>query len=70
MLLRMSLITATLPRSIGICIPVVMTGQSKALKMYVEPCLYNWPYIKDPVPLVEKSRALCPSGRIPPDFIH
>ena len=27
-------------------------------------------HIKDPVPLIEKSRALCPSGRFPPSFIH
>ena len=26
-------------------------------------------HIKDPVPLVEKSRALCPGGRFP-NFIH
>ena len=24
----------------------------------------------DPVPLVEKSRALCPGGRFPASFIH
>ena len=27
-------------------------------------------YIKDPVPLVEKSRGLSPGGRFPPGFIH
>ena len=27
-------------------------------------------HIKDPVPLIEKSRASCPSGRFPPSFIH
>ena len=27
-------------------------------------------HIKDPVPLFEKSRASCPSGRFPPSFIH
>ena len=27
-------------------------------------------HVKDPVPLIEKSRASCPSGRFPPSFIH
>ena len=27
-------------------------------------------HVKDPVPLTENSRALCPSGRFPPSFIH
>ena len=27
-------------------------------------------HIKDPVPLIEKSRGLSPSGRFPPSFIH
>ena len=27
-------------------------------------------HIKDPVPLVEKSRGLSPGGRFPPSFIH
>ena len=27
-------------------------------------------YIKDPVLLIEKSRASCSSGRFPPNFIH
>ena len=27
-------------------------------------------HIKDPVPLIEKSRASCPSARFPPSFIH
>ena len=27
-------------------------------------------HIKDPVPLIEKSRALCPGGRSLPSFIH
>ena len=27
-------------------------------------------HIKDPVPLIEKSRASCPGGRFPPSFIH
>ena len=27
-------------------------------------------HIKDPVPLVKKSRASCPGGRFPPSFIH
>ena len=25
---------------------------------------------RDPVPLIEKSRTLCPSGMFPPTFIH
>ena len=27
-------------------------------------------HIKAPVPLIEKSRASCPGGRVPPNFIH
>ena len=27
-------------------------------------------HIKDPVPLIDKSRALFPGGRVPPSFIH
>ena len=27
-------------------------------------------HIKDPVPLIEKSRASCPGGRFPLSFIH
>ena len=27
-------------------------------------------HLKDPVPLIEKSRASCPSGRFPPSCIH
>ena len=27
-------------------------------------------YIKDPVPLIEKSRESCPGVRFPPSFIH
>ena len=27
-------------------------------------------HIKDPVPLIEKSRTLCTGGRFPPSFIH
>ena len=27
-------------------------------------------HIKDPVPLIETSRASCPSGRFPASFIH
>ena len=37
-------------------------------------CMYSrvWPSgrIKDPVPLIEMSRASCPGGRLPPSFIH
>ena len=31
---------------------------------------YATGHIKDPVPLVEKSRGLSPGGRFPPSFIH
>ena len=27
-------------------------------------------HIKDPVPLIKKSRALCHGSRVPPSFIH
>ena len=27
-------------------------------------------HIQDPVPLIDKSRALFPGGRVPPSFIH
>ena len=27
-------------------------------------------FIKDPLPLIEKSRVSCPGGRFPPSFIH
>ena len=36
---------------------------------YVQPCLCDWAY-KRSVPLIEKSRALCPGGRFPFSFIH
>ena len=42
-----------------------MTGESKALE-----CPVATGHIKDSVPLVERSRALCPGGRFPPSFIH
>ena len=29
-----------------------------------------WLHVKDPVPLIEKSRAWCPGGRFPSSFIH
>ena len=32
--------------------------------------VYVTGHIKDPVPLVEKSRGLSPGGRFPPSFIH
>ena len=31
---------------------------------------YATGHVKDPVPLVEKSRGLSPGGRFPPSFIH
>ena len=51
---------------------------------YVQPCVCDWVmqglgmssrvcvtgHIKDPVPLIEKSRTSCPGGRFPPSFIH
>ena len=50
----------------------------------MQPCLCDWVikglgmssrvcvtgYIKDSVPLIEKSRTLCPGDRFPPSFIH
>ena len=37
-----------------------------------QPCLCDWSYIrvKEPVPIIEKSRTSCPGGRCPPSFIH
>ena len=32
--------------------------------------VYATGYIKDPVPLIEKTRGLSPGGRFPPSFIH
>ena len=32
--------------------------------------VYATGHIKDPVPLIEKSRVLCPCVRFPPSFIH
>ena len=32
--------------------------------------VYATGHIKDPVPLIEKSRGLSPGGRFPPSFIH
>ena len=36
--------------------------------MYSHVCVTG--HIKDHVPLIEKSRALCLGGRFPPSFIH
>ena len=36
----------------------------------VSSLVYATGHIKDPVPLVEKSRGLSPGGRFPPSFIH
>ena len=33
-------------------------------------CVCVTGHVKDPVPLIEKSRAPCPSGRFPPSFIR
>ena len=43
-----------------------MTGSSKAL---VCPAVSATRHIKDPMPLIEKSRAACPGGRCP-SFVH
>ena len=32
--------------------------------------VYATGHMKDPVPLIEKSRGLSPGGRFPPSFIH
>ena len=45
-----------------------MAGQSKAL-VYMSSRVCVTGHIKDPVPHIEKSRALCPGGRFPPEFI-
>ena len=48
--------------------PEVHDWVNKELGMSSRVCTPG--YIKDPVPLIEKSRASCPSGRFPPSFIH
>ena len=48
--------------------PVVLDWVNKGLGM--SSCVCATRHIKDPVPLMEKSSASCPSGRFPPSFIH
>ena len=44
------------------------TGLSKGLVMSSRVCVIG--HLKDPVPFVKQSRALCPGSRFPPSFIH
>ena len=64
----------------------IIKGCQKSIKYFSlpTPVVYDWVnqslgipspicatgHIKDPMPFVEKSRASCPSGRVPPSFIH
>ena len=48
--------------------PVLRDWVMKGLGM--SSLVYATGRIKDPVPLVEKSRGLSPGGRFPPSFIH
>ena len=48
--------------------PVLRDWVIKGLGM--SSLVYATGHIKDPVPLVEKSRGLSPGGRFPPSFIH
>ena len=48
--------------------PVVHDWVNKGLGMSSRVCATG--HIKDPVPLIEKSRTSCPGGRCPPSFIH
>ena len=48
--------------------PVVHDWVMKGIGMSSRVCATG--HIKDPVPLIEKSRALCSGGRFPPSFIH
>ena len=41
---------------------------NKGFGMSIRVCATG--HIKDPVSLIEKSRASCPGGRFPPSFIH
>ena len=47
--------------------PVVHDWVNKGLGISSRVCATG--HIKDPVPLIEKSRVLCTSGRFPPSFI-
>ena len=48
--------------------PVVCGWVNKDLGVSSRVCVTC--HIKDAVPLIERSRAWCPSGRFPPSFIH
>ena len=48
--------------------PVLRDWVTKGLGM--SSLVYVTGHIKDPVPLIEKSRGLSPGGRFPPSFIH
>ena len=48
--------------------PVLRDWVIKGLGM--SSLVYATGHIKDPVPLIEKSRASCPGGGVPPSFIH
>ena len=50
--------------------PVVHDWVLKGLGMSSHVCATAHGHIKDPVPPIEKSRALCHGGRFPPSFIH
>ena len=48
--------------------PVLCDWVMKCLGM--SSLVYATGHIKDPVPLIDKSRGLSPGGRFPPSFIH
>ena len=48
--------------------PVPHDWVIKGLGMFSRVCAAG--LIKDPVPLIEKSRVSCPGGRFPPSFIY
>ena len=48
--------------------PVLRDWVIKGLGM--SSLIYATGHIRDPVPLIEKRRGLCPGGRFPPSFIH
>ena len=47
---------------------VVIDWVNKVLGM--SSLFYATGHIKDPMPLIEKSRSSCPGGMFPPHFIH
>ena len=48
--------------------PVVQDGVNKGVGMSIRGCATG--HIKDPLPLVKKSRASCTGARFPPSFIY